>query len=46
MVEGVVTVVAFLLSAGPSLLLATDILFFPVRFIWKRSRRPPSRGPS
>jgi len=46
MVEGIVTVVAFLLSAGPSLLLASAILFFPVRFVWKRSRRPTSHGAS
>jgi hypothetical protein len=40
MVEGIVTVVAFLLSAGPSLLLVSAILFLPLRFIWKRRRRP------
>jgi len=39
MVEGVVSVVLFLLAYGPALLLWTALLFFPVRFAWKRFRR-------
>jgi len=38
MVEGVVGVVLFLFSYGPSLLLWGGILFFPARFVWKKLR--------
>ncbi len=38
-VEGLVSVLLFLLSAGPSLLVWAAILFFPARFAWKRLRR-------
>jgi|SRR5271166_4982527 len=39
MADGVVSLVLFLLSTGPSLLLWGAILFFPVRLVWKRVRR-------
>jgi hypothetical protein len=38
-VEGVIEVGLFLLSAGPSLLLWAAILFFPARWVWKKLRR-------
>jgi hypothetical protein len=38
-VEGLMSVLLFLLSAGPSLLVWAAILFFPARFAWKRLRR-------
>jgi Domain of unknown function (DUF4349)/Putative zinc-finger len=37
-VEGLIGVGLFLLSAGPSLLLWAAILFFPVRWAWKKFR--------
>jgi hypothetical protein len=37
-VEGVVGPILFLLSYGPSLLLWAGILFFPVRFVWRKLR--------
>jgi len=39
MVDGVVSLILFLLSSGPSLLLWGTILFFPARMVWKRLRR-------
>jgi hypothetical protein len=42
-VEGLISVGLFLLSAGPSLLLWAALLFFPVRWAWKKfrsARRP------
>jgi len=39
MVDGVIGVVLFLFSYGPSLLLWGAILFFPARFAWRRVRR-------
>jgi Domain of unknown function (DUF4349)/Putative zinc-finger len=39
MVDGVVSLVLFLLSTGPSLLLWGAILFFPARMVWRRVRR-------
>jgi hypothetical protein len=39
MLEGIVTVVAFLLSAGPSLLFWGVIIFFIIKFTWKMLRR-------
>ncbi len=39
LVEGVVTVVLFLLTYGPSLLIWGAVLFFPARFAWRRLRR-------
>jgi len=39
MIEGVVGLVLFLLSYGPSLLIWTAPLFFPVRFAWRKLRR-------
>lgn len=38
-VEGLIDVGLFLLSAGPSLLLWAAILFFPARWVWKKLRR-------
>ena len=43
MVEGVVNVVLFLLSYGPSLLLWGGLLFFPVRSVLNRLRRSPAQ---
>lgn len=37
--DGVVTVILFLLTTGPSLLLWAAILFFPARVVWKKLRR-------
>ncbi|HXA86780.1 MAG TPA: DUF4349 domain-containing protein [Candidatus Dormibacteraeota bacterium] len=42
-VQGLIDVGLFLLSAGPSLLLWAVILFFPVRWAWKKFRS--TRGP-
>ena len=39
MVDGLLSVTLFLLSAVPSLLLWGAILFFPARFAWKKLRR-------
>jgi negative regulator of sigma E activity len=39
MADGVVTLVLFLLSIGPSLLLWGAILFVPARLVWKKVRR-------
>ena len=39
MVEGVVALVMFLLSYGPSLLIWAAILFFPARFAYRKLRR-------
>jgi len=38
MVAGLINVLLFLVSAGPSLLLWGAILFFPARFAWKKWR--------
>ena len=38
-IEGLIDVALFLLSAGPSLLLWAAILFFPARWAWKKLRR-------
>ena len=38
MADGVVSMVLFLLSTGPSLLLWGAILFFPARMVWKKVR--------
>lgn len=38
-VDGVVSLVLFVFSTGPSLLLWSAILFFPARMLWKRARR-------
>lgn len=37
-VEGLISVGLFLLSSGPSLLIWAAILFFPVRWIWRKVR--------
>ena len=39
MVEGVVSLILFLLSYGPSLLVWAALLFFPARFAYKKLRR-------
>jgi len=39
MVDGFVGVAVFLFSYGPSLLLWCALLFFPVRFFWRKLRR-------
>jgi hypothetical protein len=39
MVDGIVSLVLFLLQDGPTLLLWGAILFFPARLLWKRARR-------
>jgi hypothetical protein len=39
MADGVVSLVLFLLSTGPSLVLWGAILFFPARMLWKKVRR-------
>ena len=41
MVEGLVDVVVFVVSYGPTLVLWGGLLFFPVRSIWRRWRRSP-----
>jgi Domain of unknown function (DUF4349)/Putative zinc-finger len=41
MVEGLVDVVVFLVSYGPTLLLWAGLLFFPVRGVWRKWRRSP-----
>jgi hypothetical protein len=38
-IEGLIDVALFLLSAGPNLLLWAAILFFPARWAWKKLRR-------
>ena len=42
-VEGLISVGLFLLSAGPSLLLWAAILFFPIRWAWKKFRAARTR---
>ncbi|HET9365290.1 MAG TPA: DUF4349 domain-containing protein [Candidatus Angelobacter sp.] len=37
-VEGLIDVGLFLLSSGPSLLIWAAILFFPVRWLWRKAR--------
>lgn len=39
MIQGVLGLVLLLLSYGPSLLIWTALLFFPVRFAWRKVRR-------
>jgi hypothetical protein len=39
MVDGIVSLVLFLLEDGPTLLLWGAILFFPARLVWKRIQR-------
>jgi hypothetical protein len=39
-VGSVISVLLFLMSWGPSLLLWGAILFFPARFIWRKARTP------
>lgn len=38
------TLLIFLVSYGPSFLLWTAILFFPTRYLWRRSRTAPARA--
>lgn len=39
LVDGIIAVLLWLLSAGPTLLLWAAILFFPARMVWRRARR-------
>jgi Domain of unknown function (DUF4349)/Putative zinc-finger len=39
MADGVVSLVLFLLSTGPSMLLWGVVLYFPARMVWKKVRR-------
>ncbi len=39
MVDGIIGVAVFLFSYGPSLLFWCALLFFPVRFLWRKLRR-------
>jgi hypothetical protein len=43
-IEGLIDVLLFLLSAGPSLLLWAAILFFPARWAWKKFQAARRRG--
>jgi hypothetical protein len=38
LVDGIISVLLWLLSAGPTLLVWAAILFFPVRFVWRKAR--------
>ena len=38
-VDGIIAVLLWLLTAGPTLLLWAAILFFPARMVWRRARR-------
>ncbi|HEY6305766.1 MAG TPA: DUF4349 domain-containing protein [Candidatus Angelobacter sp.] len=38
LVDGIISVLLWLLSAGPTLLVWAAILFFPVRYLWKKLR--------
>jgi hypothetical protein len=38
-VDGIVSLLIFLMSWGPTLLLWAAVLFFPVRFAWRRLHR-------
>jgi hypothetical protein len=42
MLEGIVAVISFLLSAGPSGLFWSVIIFFIIKFTWKILRRSKS----
>jgi hypothetical protein len=44
-VENVIGLLAWLLEAGPTLLLWAALLFFPVRWAWRRVRRAFDRAP-
>jgi hypothetical protein len=43
-VSGLIAFLLFLISAGPSLLLWTAIVFVPIWLIWKRWRRKRARA--
>jgi hypothetical protein len=38
LVDGIISILLWLLSAGPTLLVWAAILFFPARMLWKRLR--------
>lgn len=42
-IDGAIATLLFLLSYGPALVIVAAILFFPVRFVWRRTR-PRSIG--
>jgi anti-sigma factor RsiW len=44
-VENVIDVLAWLLESGPTLLLWAALLFFPIRWAWRRVRRVFDRAP-
>jgi anti-sigma factor RsiW len=44
--EGSLALLVFLLSAGPSLLLAAVILFWPIRWAWRRLRNSAAPAPA
>jgi hypothetical protein len=44
-VENVVGLLAWLLEAGPTLLLWAALLFFPIRWAWRRLRRALTSTP-
>jgi hypothetical protein len=44
-VENVIGLVAWLLESGPTLLLWAALLFFPIRWAWRRLRRAFHRAP-
>ena len=44
-VENVIGLLAWLLEAGPTLLLWAALLFFPIRWAWRRLRRAFHRAP-
>jgi anti-sigma factor RsiW len=44
-VENVIGLLAWLLEAGPTLLLWAALLFFPIRWAWRRLRRTPTSTP-
>ena len=43
-VSGLIAFLLFLISAGPSLLLWTTIVFFPIWLVWKRWRRKRTKA--
>jgi hypothetical protein len=44
-VENVIGLLAWLLEAGPTLLLWAALLFFPFRWAWRRLRRSLTSAP-
>jgi hypothetical protein len=44
-VENIIALLAWLLEAGPTLLLWAALLFFPIRWAWRRLRRTLTSTP-